>query len=223
MFPNIIAVSGGGHSSGGSGGRGLPFRQSNHIAGKAALLAVRLYRQLSIAAPTRQRLQTSLDVRPHNGDVTRKLAYGDEEVAEEDEQTVQLDEEAGERPAQQDEKNSGREGDSPLDLLTTGEECDGLLPTDYEREADQEKDLCGVWALAGCLGVEFRGRVWGVGIGTFPIASLDMLLEVVWSRLGMEWETYSERSKNMSTPPKRKRAPKISVNRWVWLGMGRRA
>jgi hypothetical protein len=40
------------------------------------------YRQLSITAPTRQNLQSTLDIRPDNGDITRKLPNRNKEIAE---------------------------------------------------------------------------------------------------------------------------------------------
>lgn len=46
------------------------------------------YRQLSITPPTRQNLQPTLDIRPHNRNITRKLTNRHEEVAKQNEQSV---------------------------------------------------------------------------------------------------------------------------------------
>lgn len=106
------------------------------------------YRQLSITPPTSQNLQPALDIRPNDGDVAGKLADGDEEIAEQNEQPVQFNQEASQRPAEEDEEDAGAEGSGAFELLRTGEEEEGLLEADDEGEADEEEDLRD--RLVGC-------------------------------------------------------------------------
>lgn len=90
-----------------------------------------LYRQLGIPPSTGQRLQNLLNKGPYDGDIPRELANGDQEVAEEDEETVQLDYEPGERPAEEDEEDSGGEGGGAFEFLPAREEGEGLFEADY--------------------------------------------------------------------------------------------
>ena len=74
----------------------------------------RLYRQLRIPSPPSQHLQRTLNMRPDNRNIPRKLANSDQKVAEEDKQTVQLDQEAGKRPAEEDQEDTAEEGGGAL-------------------------------------------------------------------------------------------------------------
>lgn len=53
-------------------------------------------------------------MRPDNRNIPRKLANSDQKVAEEDKQTVQLDQEAGKRPAEEDQEDTAEEGGGAL-------------------------------------------------------------------------------------------------------------
>lgn len=74
----------------------------------------RLYRQLRIPSPPSQHLQRTLNMRPDNRNIPRKLANSDQKVAEEDKQTVQLDQESGKRPAEEDQEDAAEEGGGAL-------------------------------------------------------------------------------------------------------------
>lgn len=117
-----------------------------------------LYRQLGIPPAAGQRLQRRPDVRPHDGNVPRELADGHQEVAEEDEQPVQLDDEARERPAEEDEQDAGDEGGGALEFLAAREEGEGLFDADDEGEADEEEDLFCVLVSLGWRGAGRRRR-----------------------------------------------------------------
>lgn len=90
------------------------------------------YRQLSITPPTSQNLHPTLDIRPNNRDIARKLANSNEEVSKQNEQTVQLDQEARQRPAEENEEDTGAEGGCAFELLGAGEEDQCLLEADDE-------------------------------------------------------------------------------------------
>lgn len=94
------------------------------------------YRQLRITPPPSQNLQPTLDIRPDNRDVTGKLADGNQEIPEENEKPIQLDQEAREWPADEDEDDSGGESGSPFELLGAREEDYCLLEADDEGESN---------------------------------------------------------------------------------------
>lgn len=73
-----------------------------------------------------------LDDGTHDRNVPGELADGDQEVSEQDKDAVQLNQEAGQRPAEQDQKDPEAEGGSALEFLAAGEEGDGLLEADYK-------------------------------------------------------------------------------------------
>lgn len=77
------------------------------------------------------------------------MADRSQEIAEEDEQAVQLDQEASERPAEENEENSKDEGRCAFELLAAGEEGESLFDADDEGQADEEEDLG--WGLVGDL------------------------------------------------------------------------
>lgn len=77
------------------------------------------------------------------------MADRSQEIAEEDEQAVQLDQEARERPAEENEENSKYEGRCAFELLAAGEEGESLFDADDEGQADEEEDLG--WGLVGDL------------------------------------------------------------------------
>lgn len=70
-----------------------------------------------------------------------------EEVSKQNEEPVQLDQEARQGPAEEDEEDTDAEGGGALELLGPGEEDQCLLDADDESQADQKEDLGG---LAGC-------------------------------------------------------------------------
>lgn len=82
-----------------------------------------------------------LDIRSHYRNVACKLANRDQEVAEENEQPIELNDEARQRPAEKDEDNPGSERSCPLAFLWTREKDQGLLETDDEGQADEKEDL----------------------------------------------------------------------------------
>lgn len=69
-----------------------------------------LNRQLLITPPTSKNFQSALDIRADNRDVSGKLPNCDEEVAEKNEEAIQLDQEACQWPAEEDEDDSDGEG-----------------------------------------------------------------------------------------------------------------
>lgn len=96
-----------------------------------SLIQPQLYRQLRIPSPPRQHLQRTLNIRPNNRNIPRKLPNSNQKVPEEDKQTVQLDQETGKRPAEEDQEDAAEEGGGALEFLAAGEEGDCFLETDY--------------------------------------------------------------------------------------------
>lgn len=82
-----------------------------------------------------------MDVWANNGDVACERGNGCKEVSEKYKDAVQLDQEAGQWPAEEDEEDSGGECGSALELLAPGEKDKGLLQADDEGEANEEEDL----------------------------------------------------------------------------------
>ena len=66
---------------------------------------------------------------------------GGEEVAEQDHDPVQLDQEAEQRPPEENEGDARGEGDGALELLPSREEGGRLLEPDYQGQAGEEEDL----------------------------------------------------------------------------------
>lgn len=105
-----------------------------HVSERCSLASTSIppisYRQLGVRPATCQNLQSALDIRPNHGNVTRKLPNGNQEIAKQDEQSVQLDQEPGQRPAEEDQDDAGGEGGGALEFLGAGEEGDGFLDAD---------------------------------------------------------------------------------------------
>lgn len=64
-----------------------------------------------------------------------------EEVAEQDEQSVQFDEKSRQGPAEENEDDARAKGCSALEFLRPCEEDYCLLNADDESETDEEEDL----------------------------------------------------------------------------------
>lgn len=94
-------------------------------------IIIRLYRQLNITPPPSQRLQPRPNIRPHNRNISRKLPNRNQKITKQNKQPVQLNQEARERPAQEDEENAGDEGGGPFELLAAGEEGESFFEADY--------------------------------------------------------------------------------------------
>lgn len=98
-------------------------------------------RQLGIPPPEPRPINCHADVRSHYRYVPRERRDGAKEVAEEDGDSVELDDEADKGPPQEDEGQPAEESGCPPRLLLTGEEEEGLLGTDYYCQADKKEDL----------------------------------------------------------------------------------
>lgn len=100
-----------------------------------------LNRQFRIPPSTRNLLQRIRNVRTNIRHGPDEPGDSRKEVAEEDEDAVELDDEADEGPAQQNKQNAGDEGGGAGDLLAASEEEERLLEADQEGEAADEEDL----------------------------------------------------------------------------------
>lgn len=69
------------------------------------------------------------------------MTDSDEEISKQDEYSVELDEKAGQRPAEEDEKDTEGKCDGSFQLMWTGEKGESLLKADDESQPDEEKDL----------------------------------------------------------------------------------
>lgn len=143
---------------------GYPKFQDN-IGGPHRQVPVRVhsYRKLGIAPPTSKHFQPTLDIRPYHGDVARKLADCDKEVAKQNEQAVEFNQETSQRPAEENKEDTSGESGSALELLRAREEEHGFLDTNNQSQSDEEQDLALLVECDSFVGP--RGR-------TFPIASL---------------------------------------------------
>ena len=83
-----------------------------------------------------QAVQRTRNIRPNDGNTARKPGDGRKEVAEQDQDTVQLDQEAEEGPAHQDERDAHGEGGGAFPFLAAREEGESFFFFFYEREAD---------------------------------------------------------------------------------------
>lgn len=61
---------------------------------------------------------------------------GNQKVAKQNEQPVQLDQEARQRPAEEDQQDARGEGGGAFEFLAAREESEGFLEADYEGQAD---------------------------------------------------------------------------------------
>lgn len=77
----------------------------------------RLNRQLRIPPPSGQYLQRLSNIRPNHRDIPCKLPDGNQEVAKQNEQPVQLDQEARQRPAEEDQQDARGEGGGAFEFL----------------------------------------------------------------------------------------------------------
>jgi hypothetical protein len=110
-------------------------------------------------------LQTPRKVRSYDRNVVSKSSYRLEEFAEQYEDAVDLDEEADQWPAEEDEYDACDKGCSALDLLAACEEEECALDSEEQGYAGQEEDLHGA--------VSVRIQWWvAVDARTFPIANL---------------------------------------------------
>lgn len=99
------------------------------------------YRELGVAPTTSENFQATLDIRSDHGDVPRELTDCNKEIPEQDEQAVQLDQKSSQRPAEQDEDDTGGEGGSSLEFLWAREERYSLLDTDDKSQSNNKEDL----------------------------------------------------------------------------------
>jgi hypothetical protein len=100
--------------------------------------------QIGISCCTAYCLKGLCNVGPNDGYVAHKARNGCEKVAEQNEYTVQLYDEADKCPAHKDERYAGDEGEGAFPLLLAGEESDRLGCSDNERETDYEEYLFGL-------------------------------------------------------------------------------
>ncbi len=100
-----------------------------------------LYRQLRIPPPKANLVYCDADIRTDDGQACRKARYRAEEVAKENQDAVEFDQEADERPLHEDEGQAGEEGGGALGFLLAREEEERLLRADDDGEADEEEDL----------------------------------------------------------------------------------
>jgi hypothetical protein len=92
-----------------------------------------LHRQIRIPPRTTYLLQRRRNIRPHNRHIPNKARNRRKEVAKEDQYPVQLDQEAEEGPAQQDERDTRGKGGCAFPFLAPCEEGCRFLNPDYER------------------------------------------------------------------------------------------
>jgi hypothetical protein len=90
---------------------------------------------------TPETLERARNIRPHNRHVPDEAGNRSEEVAKQDEDAVELNEEADKGPPGEDQRDAGREGERALPLLAAREEGERFCRADYERQADEEEDL----------------------------------------------------------------------------------
>ena len=83
-----------------------------------------LYWQLRVPSPPSQYLESLFDIRPDDGDIPSKLANRNQEIPKQDKQTVKLNDEPCQWPAEEDQENPCHEGNGPFHLLAAGEEGD---------------------------------------------------------------------------------------------------
>lgn len=88
-------------------------------------------RQLGIPPPQPHLISHKPDIRPHDGQVPRERHDGAEEVAEQHCDAVELDAEADQGPAEEDEGQAAEEGGGAAGFLLAGEEEESLLRADY--------------------------------------------------------------------------------------------
>lgn len=100
-----------------------------------------LYWQLRVPPPPSQYLQSLSDIRTDDRDIPSELANRDKEIPKQDKQTVKLNDESRQRPAEEDQENSSNEGDGPFYLLAAGEEGDCFVEADDKTQTDEKEDL----------------------------------------------------------------------------------
>ena len=83
-----------------------------------------------------QTIQRARNIRSHNRNAAGEPGNRRKEVAKQDQDAVQLDQEAEEGPAHQDERDAHGKGGGAFPFLTAREEGEGFLRADDEREAD---------------------------------------------------------------------------------------
>ena len=100
-----------------------------------------LYRKLGVPPPQPDPVHQHADVWSYDRYVPAEASDGAEEVAEEDYDAVELDAEAYQGPAQEDESQTAEECRGALCLLFPREEEERFLRSDYDGEADEEENL----------------------------------------------------------------------------------
>jgi hypothetical protein len=90
---------------------------------------------------TAETLERARNIRPHNRHVSDEAGNRSEEVAKQDEDAVELHEEADEGPPGENQRDAYCEGERALPLLAAREEGERFCRADYERQADKEEDL----------------------------------------------------------------------------------
>lgn len=84
--------------------------------------------------------------RPYDGQVPCKASNRAEEISKENHNSVELHQKANQRPTQQDQRETGKKGACPFELLPPREEGCRLLGTDDDGESDEEENL---WCVVG--------------------------------------------------------------------------
>ena len=86
-------------------------------------------------------LQRRRNIRPNVRNIVRKPSNRGKEVSKQDEDAIQLNQEADKRPPHQYQANPRRERRRALDFLSSRKEGESLLDADDQRQADEEEDV----------------------------------------------------------------------------------
>lgn len=100
---------------------------------------------------TSKTLERPRNIWPHNRHVPNEASDGSEEVTKQDQDAIELDEEANKGPAGEDQRDACGEGEGAFPLLATREEGEGFCCTDDEGQADEEEDLASELGRGGCV------------------------------------------------------------------------
>lgn len=98
-------------------------------------------RQLGVSLPTGQHPQSFCNIWSNHGDTADEAGYGRKEIAEQDKQSVKLNDEANEGPAQEYQGDADSKGSGASPFLSASEEETGLIRSDDDSEAYEEEDL----------------------------------------------------------------------------------
>ena len=157
------------------------------------------YGQLGVAPHRTYPIEHEADVGADDRDVGHEASDGAEEVAKQHDDAVELDEKADERPPKQDQEYSGRERRRALEFLSPREEDQRLLRADDQGQAEDEQDLLGPSQIRAD---SRRGEARNVRYPWLACAIAVSLVCACTTR-----GTHMARSKNMRTPPIRKKPP----------------